>query len=595
MNAKALTLSRYIPKLVNCIQKQDMNRKTHWRIEDSDPTAVEQLQKQLNNLHPALCALLLQRGVSNYEQAEQFFRPKLSQLHSPFLMKDMSKAVRRLEKAIIRKEKILIYGDYDVDGTTSVALMMSFLSRYHDEVDFYIPDRYKEGYGVSNQGIDFAINEGIGLIISLDCGITAVAQVAAAKAAGIDFIICDHHLPPSGELPEALAILNPKQLDCGYPFKELSGCAVGFKLLQAFAEQNEIDAAQVFDLLDFVAVSLACDFVPLRGENRILAHFGLQRFNENPSTGFAALKLLLQRDAEAVEYGVHELVFRIGPVINAAGRIDHAKEAVRLMLSREKTTASLHAQSLIDKNQARRNLEAEIVAEAIESIETQCPNLEQQKTIILYRPNWHKGVIGIVASKIVELHYRPTIILTLSEGKLVGSVRSVADFDVHAALTACAEHLISYGGHHQAAGLSLTAENLPAFRAAFEAEGQKHFGQREIIENVAVAAELNLIDVNDRFWRVLKQFAPFGTGNMRPVFYAKLVKDTGNSRILKDKHLKFVVRQGESEIVEGIGFNMAEYYEQVHSRTPFHAYYVIDENHYQDKKTLQLQMRHVKF
>lgn len=571
-----------------------MTRKAHWRLADSDPSAVDNLHKLLS-INPVLCQLLVQRGIDNYEAAEQFFRPKLEHLHDPFLMKDMAKAVRRLEKALVRNEKILIYGDYDVDGTTAVSLMVSFLQKYHEEIDFYIPDRYKEGYGVSNDGVEFAIQNRYGLIISLDCGITATTQVAKAKAAGIDFIICDHHLPPEGELPEAVAILNPKQRDCPYPFKELSGCAVGFKLLQALAQNNDIPASEVFDLLDFVAVSLACDFVPLHGENRVLAHYGLQRFNQQPSVGFAALKNLLQKDENALEYGVHELVFRIGPVINAAGRIDHAKDAVRMMLSREKTTANFHAQALIAKNQERRELEADIVREALEALAEQCPDLENRKTIVLYRPNWHKGVIGIVASKIVELHYRPTIILTKSEGKLVGSVRSVADFDVHHALTGCAAHLVTFGGHMQAAGLSLKEENLDKFRQAFEQEAVQHFGNKPIIENISVSAELDLAQINERFWRILKQFAPFGTGNMRPVFYAKMVRDTGYSRVIKEKHLKLSLRQGESEIVEGIAFNMAEYYEQVHSRTPFHAYFVIDENHYQGNTSLQLQVRHIKF
>lgn len=571
-----------------------MTRKTHWRLTDTDETAVDKLRDELK-INPVFCRLLVQRGISNYDEAERFFRPKLSHLHSPFLMKGMAQAVRRLEKALIRNEKILIYGDYDVDGTTAVALMMSFLGKYHDELEFYIPDRYKEGYGVSNEGIEFAIQNRYKLIISLDCGITALSQIAKAKENGIDFIVCDHHLPPSGELPDALAILNPKQLDCPYPFKELSGCGVGFKFLQAFAQQNEIDEQEVFDLLDLVAVSIACDFVPLYDENRVLAHFGLKRFNEQPALGFSALKTLLQRSEEADEYDIHDLVFRIGPVINAAGRIEHAKDAVRMMLSHEKTTANFHAQNLIGKNQERRDLEADIVREAVLNLEKQYPDLSAQKTIVLYQPNWHKGVIGIVASKIVDLHYRPTIILTRSEGKLVGSVRSIDGFDVHAALTACAEHLLSYGGHTQAAGLSLKEEKLADFRAAFEQFAAQSFGDRPIIENVAVSAELNFSQIDQRFWKVLKQFAPFGNGNMRPVFYAKLVRDTGYSRVLKEKHLKLSMRQGESEIVEGIAFNMAEHYEKVHSRTPFHAYFVVEENNYQGSVSLQLQVRNIKF
>jgi single-stranded-DNA-specific exonuclease len=566
--------------------------KKRWEFLPVDAQKAEELQKELK-INPIFCQLLVQRGISTFEDAKKFFRPQFSDLYDPFLMQDMHRAVRRIERAIIADEQILIYGDYDVDGTTSVALMFSFLSNYYDKIDYYLPDRYKEGYGVSLEGVQSAHKQGVTLIIALDCGINAHTQIDTAKKLGIDFIICDHHLPDAGKsLPDAI-ILNPKRPDCAYPYKELSGCGIGFKLAQAFSVHNQLPEAHLHALLDLVAVSIACDLVDLTGENRILTHFGLERFNQNPRFGFKALKELLQNSPEPLHFGIHQLVFRVGPVINAAGRIEHAKEAVELLLAEDKATGTLFAQKLLSKNQTRRDIEADITQQALDLAAAR-PDFKTLKSTVLFSPDWHKGVIGIVASKMVEEFYRPTIVFSQSEdGLVVGSARSVEDFDIYAAIQHCSDLLVKFGGHVHAAGLSLKLENLEAFAQKFEQYVSENLTEKSKIPTIFIGSELELSQITDKFWGILRQFAPFGPGNMRPVFLSKNVHDTGYSKTVKEVHLKLSLRQDNSEIVEGIGFGYAHLHEQIKTRRPFHLVYVVDENTYQQKTTLQLQVKDI--
>ena len=563
-----------------------------WSFVPTDEARVDALQKELP-IARVLCRLLVQRGIATKDDAEVFFRPKLEHLHNPFLLCDMDKAVRRLEKAIIRKEKILIYGDYDVDGTTAVALMMSFLRRYHTPLDFYIPDRYKEGYGISHEGVEYAHQHGFGLVIALDCGITAHEPLTAAQKLGIDFIICDHHLP-TDTLPPAVAILNPKRACNVYPYKELSGCAIGFKLIQAFAMHNDIPFAEVESLLDLVAVSLACDFVDLTGENRVLAHYGLQRFNEQPRTGLSALKNLLHRTENNAIYTIRDLVFGVGPVINAAGRIEHASEAVKLLLAEDEAMATLYAQNLLTKNQERRDLEADIAREARELLAADSL-AAQRKTIVLFREHWHKGVIGIVASKMVEEFHKPTLIFTASDDKIVGSARSVEGFDIHAALEHCSDLFINFGGHTQAAGVTMPAKHFNEFVKRFEEVVAASIPLELQQATVHIDSELELKQIDAKFWNILRQFEPFGPANMRPVFMSKNVHDNGYSKLVKEKHVKLSLRQDDSDTMEGIAYYAAEHFEEIRSRRPFHVLYVVEENTFQGKTSLQINARDMRF
>lgn len=560
-----------------------------WVHTPYDAEEVAYLHQTLK-INPIFCQLLVQRNIKTYEMAERFFRPDLNHLHDPFLMKGMEKAVRRIVKAIIKKEKILVYGDYDVDGTTSVALMYLFLKQYHEHIDFYIPDRSEEGYGVSMQGVEYAAEHNFSLILSLDCGIKAVEQVKAASEKGIDFIVCDHHLPEAA-LPNAVAVLNPKQKDCPYPYKELSACAVGFKLAQAFALFNDIDFENLKALLDLVVVSLACDLVPLTGENRVLAHWGLERLNNSPRVGLEAIRIILNR---AAVYSVQDIVFGIGSMINAAGRLEHAKQAVNLLIEDNKARALEKARQLATKNQKRREIQAHIVEEALALVEGNA-RFGDEKATVLYKEDWHKGVIGIVASRMMETYYRPTIVLTKSREKVVGSARSVGSFDIHEALNRCKDLLLNFGGHKYAAGLTLEIDKLVEFKQRFEHVVQQSIVKEALKPVQIIDAEITLDAINPKFWKILKQFAPFGPGNMRPVFLSKSLKDTGRSKLIREQHIQLIVHRETLDPMQGIAFNFGKYFGKVATRRPFQACYVVEENAFRKQSKLRINVKDLRF
>ena len=562
--------------------------KKRWNIHPAEPSVVQHLQEVLK-IHPIFCQLLAQRGISTYEEARQFFRPSLDELHDPFLMKDMDLAVNRLATAIQQKEKILLYGDYDVDGTTSVALMFSFLKKYHEHLDYYIPDRYQEGYGVSFAGIDYAKQNGVTLIIAMDCGIKANKKVEYASEKGIDFIICDHHLP-EGELPAAVAVLDPKREDCKYPYKELSGCGVAFKLAQGFVEQNSLSSRQLVDLLDFVVISIACDIVPMLGENRTLAFFGLEQLNAKPRPG---LRSLIEISKRKTPLNITDVVFGLGPMINAAGRLADAKQAVRLLLAEDDVEAETQAKVLHDRNKLRREFDQQIVQEAKMMLEEN-PVLEIQKSIVLYQPHWHKGIVGIAAARIVDFLHRPTIILTESKGVAVGSARSIAGFNIHQAIKKCEDLLLTFGGHAHAAGLSLPTDKVDLFREKFEVAVRETIDEVDLIPEVDIAAVLDLKDITPKFWKILQQFAPFGPQNRNPVFATKNVNDTGSSRLLKNNHLKLSIKQNGNPVFNGIGFGLGENLPDIQNKH-FHICYTINENSWNGNKELQLVLKDVKW
>ncbi len=562
----------------------------YWKSTEYDVSEATGLYQELK-VNPVFCQLLAQRGICNYNEARKFFRPRLSHLHDPFLMKDMEKAVLRIGRAIAKNEKILIYGDYDVDGTTSVALLYTFLSGVYKDIDFYIPDRYKEGYGISIQGVEYAHQHECSLIIALDCGIKAHESVQYGNSKNIDFIICDHHLPDS-ELPEALCILNPKQPECNYPFRELSGCAIGFKLAEAFSQLYNLSYKEAVEpLLDLVAVSLACDFVPLTGENRVLAYFGLKRLNHRPRVG---LKVLLGQVSSEKRYTVRDLVFRLGPVINAAGRIKHASEAVKLLIAADDNIAKALAASLIAKNQERRDIEHDIVLQAKEMIESDSAFAEK-KALVLFNDKWHKGVLGIVASKMVDQYHKPTIVLTLSNGKIVGSARSVSGFNIYEAIQKCEHLLLGYGGHKFAAGLSLHPENFEEFIQGCQKVVAQTITERQLLPVQHFDAEISMGQINKKFWNLLKQFSPFGPQNMRPVFISKHLRDTGNSKLIKNEHIKLVVHQDNCSSVDGIAFNMSQYMNKLASQQPFDACFVLEENNFRGKSSIQINVKDIRF
>lgn len=543
------------------------------------------------NINSTLASLLVQRGVTTFEEARQFFRPSLGDLHDPFLMKDMDKAVERLESALENDQKILVYGDYDVDGTTSVALFYGFMREHYSKIEFYIPDRYKEGYGISEAGIDYAIAEGFDLIISLDCGIKAVNMVGKAAAAGIDFIVCDHHLP-GAKLPPAYAVLDPKRSDCTYPFKELSGCGIGFKLLQAFCQKNTGDLDALYPYLDLVAVSIAADIVPLVGENRILAYFGLQQLNSDPRPG---LQALIDLAGFRSEIDINSVVFGIGPRINASGRIAHAKTAVKLLLSKTIDDASGIASIINDKNTERRNFDTNITREALEMIE-QNPLSSSSKSTVLFKKDWHKGVIGIVASRCIDIHYRPTIILTESNDKATGSARSVVGFDIYEAISECSDLLLQYGGHMYAAGLTMEVDKVEEFQQRFEEVVASRIRPEQLIPQIEIDQQINLDQITPKFFNILKQMGPFGPLNMQPVFTTEGVKAASRPRILKDKHLKLNLSQEDGgPVLEAIGFDMADYFAMIESGMRFHIAYTIEENSYWGPGTLQICLKDIKF
>lgn len=557
---------------------------------EPDKEVVETLSKAIN-LNKVLTSILVQRGVQTYEEAKKFFRPQLTSLHDPFLMKGMDLAVSRIHEAMRLSQKILIYGDYDVDGTTAVATVYSFFKSRYPSVDFYIPDRYTEGYGISFMSIDWAANNDFSLIIALDCGIKSVDKIAYANNKGVDFIICDHHLP-GDEIPAAIAVLNPKQADCPYPFKELSGAGIGYKLIQAYALKNNIPSAEVEQFLDLGAVSVASDLVAILDENRIIAHYGLRKLKNDPNNG---LKALLEAYPDKPEFGVNDIVFFIGPRINAAGRIADAKDSVRLMTADSMEDAKKIAYQVNQHNNERRTFDQSITEHAFELIE-QDPGFLQKKSTVLFHNEWHKGVIGIVASRLIERYYRPTIVLTESNGMATGSARSVEGFDLYSAIEACSELLDQYGGHTHAAGLTLKLENLDKFIEKFETVVASNIVERSLTPEIEYDMEIPLRTITPKFFSVLKQFAPFGPGNLNPVFMSKGVWDVGDATIVGNNHLKLSLTQEEGgRIFKAIGFGLGEHYEKVSQGISFDICFTIEENHFNGHVNLQLNIKDILF
>lgn len=552
-------------------------------------------EEKINELATALqvsktiATLLLQRGISSFEEARQFFRPSLNDLHDPYLMKDMDKAVARLEQAIANEENILIFGDYDVDGTTAVSLVSGYLKSFYPNVATYIPDRYDEGYGVSFKGIDFADDNGFSLIIALDCGIKSIDHVAYAKEKNIDFIIGDHHRPGE-QLPDAVAILDPKRADCDYPYDELCGCGIGFKLIQALAANRDQTIDDLIPYLDLVATAIAADIVPMTGENRVLAYFGLQVINSDPRPGIKAMTHQLKKKT----LDITDVVFIIAPRINAAGRIKHGNHAVELLTEFDFEQAQQFASEIEAYNAERKDLDQQITKEALNQIEE---NGEQNRfTSVVFQETWHKGVIGIVASRLIETYYRPTLVFTKSGDKYAASARSVKGFDVYNALEACAEHLEQFGGHMYAAGMTLKPENYTAFKEAFERVVQETIAPEWLEPEISIDAIVDFDEITPKFTRILKQFEPCGPQNMTPVFVSKNVVDTGYGKPMgkEEEHLKLFVRQNNSEGIPAIGFGLGKKYEMIKNKRPFEAAYCIDENEWNDKIELQLRLKDIR-
>ena len=572
-----------------------------------------------------LSGLLVQRGITTFEDAKAFFRPSLNHLHDPFLMKDMDLAINRIEEAMEKQEKVMVYGDYDVDGTTAVALVYSFLKRFHEPADYYIPDRYTEGYGVSYKGIDYAAENGFKLIIALDCGIKAVEKVQYALEKGIDFIICDHHRP-GAELPPASAVLDPKRADCPYPYKELSGCGIGFKLIQAIAMRKNIEFEKLHTYLDLVVISIASDIVDITGENRVLAYFGLKLINSSPRPGIEALlhysgvhakkndPVYKMQDARPEplspshnphpatsncydkELTISDLVFTIGPRINAAGRIESGKNSVKLLIAESLDDARATAEQINNYNTERKNLDAVATLQAIDMIQKD-EKLRNAKSTVIFHPDWHKGVIGIVASRLTETFYRPTIVLTSSNGLITGSARSVKDFDIYEAVDACSGLLEHFGGHKYAAGLSLKPENLVAFQEKFEAIVREKQKGAEFVPELEIDEVLPLSAVNSRFYNILKQFAPFGPGNMAPVFETDGVVNAGGSRLVGKNHIRLTVVHPEISggPCSAIAFQQGEHFHLIDKGIPFDICYHLEENEWNGQVSLQLNVRDIRF
>ncbi len=580
-------------------------REKRWTLKPQGNARQAELLAADLRISPVLANLLLQRGITNFEGAKKFFRPTLDELYDPFLMKDMDLAVVRIKQAVDRGEHIMIYGDYDVDGTTAVALVYSFIHSFYPNVDYYLPDRYKEGYGISTQGIDFAAEKGFSLIIALDCGIKSIDKVDYAKSKNIDFIICDHHRP-GDQLPAAVAVLDPKRSDDTYPFNELSGCGIGFKLIQGYAAQNDIPFEKLHRYLDLVAISTAADIVPIVDENRILVHYGLHQLNTKPRHGVEAILKLnnLQRTEQPDKDGnftlrynlsVSDLVFSIGPRINAAGRIHDARHAVDLLISSNPAEALANSNRINEHNTERKSLDVKITQEAHTIIEED-PLFIRKKTTVLFSSDWHKGVIGIVASRLMERYYRPTIILTESNGLATGSARSVKDFDIYNAIESCSDLLEQFGGHMYAAGLTLKMENLSAFTQRFEEVVEKTIEERMLVQEVEIDADLRFSEINASFYNILKQFAPFGPGNMSPVFRTENVRDTGLSRVVGNNHLKLNLAEDENTRfgMDGIAFQMGQFYPFISRRIPFDVCYILEENNFNGKTNLQLNIKDIK-
>ena len=562
-----------------------------WTVHEAgNPEKVDRLATELG-VDRVLAELLVQRGVETFEQARRFFRPSLDDLHDPFLMKDMDLAVERLHDAIVKGEKILVYGDYDVDGTTAVALVYSFVKRFTTRVEYYIPDRYDEGYGVSYKGLDWASDNGVDLLITLDCGIKAIEKVEYARSKGIDVIICDHHLPEN-ELPGAVAVLDPKREDCHYPFDDLCGCGVGFKLVQGYSQKYGIDFETLEPLLDLQVVSIASDLVSMVGENRVLAHFGLKRLNENPRMGLLAMLSLAKLEPGHVT--IDDIVFKIGPRINAAGRMESGRLAVELLTAMDDRSAFQIGEKINDNNNERKNIDREITQEALEMVASGTA-LETENVTIVYNPTWNKGVVGIVASRLVEAYYKPTVVLTKSNGFITGSARSVAGFDLYASIESCADLLENFGGHVYAAGLTMKEENLEEFCRRMNRFVSGNITKQELTPVVDIDARLDFSQITPKFFRILKQFQPFGPGNSNPVFLTEDVYDAGNGRKVGagGVHLKLDLMQESQPYrqIAAIGFNMAEFYDHIKAGNPIDVCYSIVENFYRGSSTLQLRLK----
>lgn len=549
----------------------------------ADEPVCRELEQSLR-IHPALCRILAIRQINSFEEARRFFRPSLEDLHDPWLMKDMDLAVDRIHRAISAGERILIFGDYDVDGTTAVASLYQFLRPIHSQLDFYIPHRYREGYGISKAGIDYAREQGFSLIISLDCGIKSAGLIGYAAELGIDFIVCDHHLPDT-VLPPAVAILNPKQPGCPYPYKELCGCGVGFKLMTALASRLELDPETVFEYLDLVATAIAADIVPMTGENRILAFHGLLKANSRPNKGIQALKQLsnLQGDMQ-----INNLVFMIAPRVNAAGRMDDARKAVLMFVAETGEEALSYAEMLHSDNTDRKEADSQITQQALEMIRSR-PDWESRHSTVVFQPEWHKGVVGIVASRLIEHYYRPTIVLTRSGDYAAGSARSVPGFNLYEAIHACRDHLLGYGGHFAAAGMTLELGQVEALREKFESVVKSTIDPELLRPEIAIDAVIGLDDVRWPFYQILNQMEPFGPQNDRPVFLVRAVRDSGASRIVKEQHIRFSLRQGQTTLT-GIGFGMADKFPLLAGQQAVDVLFKVDENDWNGQKSLQMRV-----
>ena len=556
-----------------------------WTLQKSDENLVENLSAELK-VNKIVAHLLVLRGISTYEQAEKFFRPDIKDLHDPFLMKGMKDAVDRIELAIKKGEKILVYGDYDVDGTTSVSMMYSFLSRFSEKMGYYIPDRYDEGYGISFKGIDYAQSHDYSLIISLDCGIRAVKQVEYASNKNIDFIICDHHTPGLN-IPRAISILNPKQLDCDYPYKELSGCGVGFKLIQAYSEKNNIDFTEIAEYLDLLVVSIGADIVEMTGENRIMAYYGLKLINSSPRTG---IKALMIKSGKTGTFSISDVVFGIAPRINAAGRIEHGKRAVEILIEEDTEKVKILADGIENYNLHRKELDKNITEEALDMID------QNKKSTVVFSADWHKGVVGIVASRLIESHYKPTIVLSEKDDELTGSARSVKGFDLYNALLQCEHLLEKFGGHKYAAGLTVKKSNLDAFIKEFEKVVSKSITSDQLEPEIEVDMEIDIKNVTPKLYRIIKQFAPFGPKNRTPNFVSRGVQDCGyGKKVGSDKsHLRLVLNTAEDQTITSIGFGMADCFEKTNENKKFDICYTIDENKWQGKTSLQIKLKDLK-
>jgi len=557
-----------------------------WKILSADEIKIIALQQSLNNINHALCKILEQRGINTFEKAKDYFRPQLSQLHDPFLMKDMDKAVERILKAIEANEKILVFGDYDVDGTTSVACIFRFLKKIYIEenIAFYVPHRYREGYGVSRQGIDFAKENNFTLIISLDCGIKSVELIGYAAQLGIDFIVCDHHLPDE-KLPPAVAILNSKQKDCNYPYKELCGCGVGFKLITALSQRLGLPEEEYLCYLDLVVTAIGADIVPITGENRVLAYYGLQKLNSNPCAG---IKALIELGGTQKKYSINNVVFIIAPRVNAAGRMDDAAKAVQMFIEDDYARAKEFAEMLHSDNSDRKEADSSITEEALAIIEGDTV-LINRKTTVVFKSHWHKGVVGIVASRLIEKYHRPTVVLAQSGDYVGGSARSVPGFNLYESIHACREYLIGYGGHFAAAGMTMLPSNVEAFSNMFEEIVSLTIKPDLLIPEIIIDAEVGFKDITKSFYNIVTQMEPYGPENLRPVFITRNVLDTSWSKIVKEQHIRFVLKQNDV-VLTGIGFNMAEKFYLLQMKKPVDVVYTIDKNEWNDTTTLQLKV-----